>query len=51
VNQSLDAQGQMAALDGAFALHTLAHANNKIIFGEIADPSGAETIRREMRKS
>lgn len=49
VNQSLSAQGLDTALDAAFGLHTLSHANNLAKFGELIDPSGAEIIRQDAR--
>lgn len=50
VNQSLDAQGQWSALQSAFALHQLGHANNRVRFGDIVDPAGMDTIRAEGRR-
>jgi enoyl-CoA hydratase len=49
VNQSLDAQGQWTALQGAFSLHHLGHANSRIVHGIPVEPSGAEIIRREAK--
>ena len=46
VNRSQDAQGLQQALDSAFALHNLGHANNMARFGSILDPSGTDHIRR-----
>lgn len=51
VNQSLSAQGMDTAIDAAFGLHTLSHANNLAKFGEIIDPAGAEIIRSEARRT
>ncbi|MCW0213261.1 MAG: enoyl-CoA hydratase [Pseudonocardia sp.] len=45
VNRSQDAQGMQTAIDSAFALHNLGHANNLARFGTIVDPSGAAVIR------
>jgi enoyl-CoA hydratase len=45
VNQSLDAQGQWEALQAAFSLHQLGHANNKQVHGGIIDPAGIDIIR------
>jgi enoyl-CoA hydratase len=47
VNQSQDAMGFRQALDAAFSLQHLGHANNQIVFGRgnLADPSGVEIIR------
>lgn len=49
VNQSLDAQGQWTALNSAFALHHIGHANAQIVHGMPVDPSGAERIRRRAK--
>lgn len=49
VNASLDAQGFTTALDHAFALHNLGHANNLARYGELVDPSGADVIRSAHR--
>jgi enoyl-CoA hydratase len=46
VNRSQDAQGLQQALDSAFALHNLGHANNLARFGEILDPAGFDLIAR-----
>ncbi|GAC1591379.1 MAG: enoyl-CoA hydratase [Acidimicrobiales bacterium] len=40
VNQSVDAQGQRAALLASFSLHQLAHSHNQQRFGAPIDPSG-----------
>lgn len=45
VNQSLRAQGFDTALDAAFTLHNLGHANNLARHGGIVDPAGFEVIR------
>lgn len=45
VNQSLDAQGQWTALQAAFSLHHLGHANARAVHGIPVDPSGARRIR------
>jgi enoyl-CoA hydratase len=47
VNHALDAQGQWATVQYAFALHHLAHADNRIKHGSIVDPAGPANIRRE----
>jgi enoyl-CoA hydratase len=47
VNHALDQQGQWSTIQYAFALHHLAHADNRIKYGSIVDPSGAANIRRE----
>lgn len=49
VNQSLDAQGMGQAIDAAFALHTLSHANNLAKHGMILDPEGYDIIKNEAR--
>jgi enoyl-CoA hydratase len=46
VNRSQDAQGLQQALDSAFALHNLGHANNLARFGSIIDPAGAAVVRQ-----
>ena len=51
VNQSMDAQGLWNAVQSAFNLHQFGHANNQAIFGQMVDPAGLETIRREARAS
>lgn len=45
VNQSLDAQGQWTALQGAFSLHQLGHAHYREVHGTSVDPDGAALIR------
>jgi enoyl-CoA hydratase len=45
VNQALDAQGQWTALQAAFSLHQIGHANNLAVHGTLVDPSGAASIR------
>jgi enoyl-CoA hydratase len=45
VNATLDAQGMWPAIQAAFGLHSLAHANNLAKFGTIADPTGLRSIR------
>ncbi|WP_445942429.1 enoyl-CoA hydratase [Pseudonocardia sp. T1-2H] len=50
VNGALDAQGQATAIDNAFALHHVGHANNLIRYGQIIDPAGVELVRRSVRK-
>lgn len=49
VNQSQDIQGLNSAIDAAFALHTLSHANNLARHGKILDPTGFDVIRNESR--
>jgi enoyl-CoA hydratase len=52
VNQSLDAQGQWSAVQSAFSLHHLGHAQARLLHdGVPIDPSGAELIRRDARAS
>lgn len=46
VNQGLEAQGQLNALNTAFALHQAGHANARAVYDGIpVDPSGLEVIR------
>lgn len=45
VNASLDAQGQYNAVQAAFGLHHLGHANNRIVHDMPIDPAGVQTIR------
>lgn len=49
VNQTLDTQGQWAALRAAFSLQELAHAHNKIVFGDYADPNALGDGFRSVR--
>ncbi|MGY0499301.1 enoyl-CoA hydratase [Nocardia sp. FBN12] len=47
VNQGLEAQGQYTAMQAAFGLHQLGHANARVVFdGFPVDPSGIEVIRQ-----
>jgi enoyl-CoA hydratase len=48
VNRSQDAQGLQLALDSAFALHNLGHANNLARFGSILDPAGVDLLARRV---
>lgn len=49
VNASVDAQGLPRALDHAFALHHVGHAQNRLKYGTLIDPNGvAESIRRSL---
>lgn len=50
VNQSLDAQGQSSALESAFSLHSLGHANNLSRFDDMIDPAGIQRIRDSARR-
>lgn len=50
VNQSLDAQGQTIAIDAAFGLHNLGHANNMARYDSIIDPAGPDIIRANARR-
>lgn len=50
VNQSLDAQGQWTAIQSAFALHHVGHANARSKYGFPVEPSGAELIRNEAKR-
>jgi enoyl-CoA hydratase len=46
VNQGLEAQGQRNAINTAYALHELGHANARSVFDGIpVDPTGLEVIR------
>ncbi|TDC55618.1 enoyl-CoA hydratase [Actinomadura sp. KC345] len=47
VNQSLDAQGQWEAVQAAYSLHALGHANNMVRYGSPLHPDGAGMIRRQ----
>ena len=47
VNQSLDAQGQWTAIQSAFGLHHLGHAQARIQHGIPVDPAGAKIIRAD----
>ncbi|MFB7091539.1 enoyl-CoA hydratase [Streptomyces sp. NPDC056296] len=47
VNQGLEAQGQYTAMQAAFGLHQVGHANARIVFdGVPVDPAGLEIIRK-----
>jgi enoyl-CoA hydratase len=45
VNASLDAQGQWNAIQSAFAMHHIGHANARIVHGTPIDPSGVDVVR------
>ena len=49
VNQTLDAQGQWAAIQAAFSLHELGHSHNMQVHGLPIDPTGVEVIRRQAK--
>ena len=50
VNQSLDAQGMYTAIQAAFGMHHLAHANMRIIHTQSGvDPTGAGKIKTQAR--
>ncbi len=50
VNQSLDAQGMYTAIQAAFGMHHLSHANMKLIHqGGGVDPTGAQKIKTQAR--
>ena len=51
VNQSLDAQGQWSALQSAFGLHHLGHAQQRILHKIPIDPAGAKVIRADAKAS
>jgi enoyl-CoA hydratase len=50
VNQSLDAQGQWAAIQAAFNLHQLGHSHNMQVYGNIVDPNGMAIIQEQSRQ-
>jgi enoyl-CoA hydratase len=47
VNHALELQGQWSAIEYAFALHHLAHADNRIRYGTYVDAPGMAKIREE----
>lgn len=48
INSALDAQGLQTSIDLAFAYHQLNHADNRLKFGGLLDPSGIpETVKRK----
>jgi enoyl-CoA hydratase len=49
VNQSLDAQGQWTAIQAAFGLHHVGHANARAKYGYPVEPTGAELIRSDAK--
>jgi enoyl-CoA hydratase len=49
VNQSLDAQGQWTAIQAAFSLHHVGHANARVKYGYPVEPTGAELIRNDAK--
>ena len=49
VNQSLDAQGMYNAIQSAFGLHHLGHANMRILHGSAVEPMGADKIAAEAK--
>ncbi len=51
VNSSVDAMGFPVALQSAFGLQHVGHAHNQWVHGMVVDPSGAETIRNDARRS
>ncbi len=50
VNQTLDAQGQWAAIQAAFSLHELGHSHNMQVHKLPIDPEGAAVIRRQAKE-
>jgi enoyl-CoA hydratase len=50
VNATLDAQGMWTALQSAFGLHSLSHANNLAKFGTIADPTGLRAVKQGAKR-
>ena len=51
VNRALDAQGISAAIDHAFGLHQLCHANNLKKFDQLWDPDGHAAVRAATRRN
>lgn len=51
VNQSVDAMGFPVAIQSAFGLQHVGHAHNQWVHGMIVDPTGAEVIRADAKKS
>lgn len=51
VNRALDAQGISAAVDHAFGLHQLCHANNLKKFDQLWDPDGHAAVRAVTRRN
>jgi len=49
VNQSLDAQGMYNAIQSAFGLHHLGHANMRIVHGSAVEPTGANKIESQAK--
>ena len=51
VNQAQDAQGIWTALQSAMSLQQLGHANARIVHGVPVDPTGAQVIKEEAKRS
>ncbi|MGH1488948.1 MAG: enoyl-CoA hydratase [Acidimicrobiales bacterium] len=51
VNQSVDAMGFPMAIQSAFGLQHVGHAHNQWVHGMVVDPSGADVIRNDAKKS
>lgn len=51
VNQSLDAQGMWNAVQSAFGLHHLGHANMRILHQSAVEPTGAKKIRKQAKEA
>lgn len=49
VNRAQDAMGLQQAMDSAFGLHGLGHANNLQRHGNLVDPVGVQVIRAETK--
>lgn len=49
-NQSLDAQGQHAALHGVMGWQQVGHAQARLVHGQSIDPAGAEIIRSDRKR-
>lgn len=51
VNQSVDAMGFPLAISSAFSLQHVGHSHNQWVHGMPVDPTGAEVIKADARKS
>lgn len=47
VNHAQDAMGMYTALQSAFGLHHVGHSHNRVLYGSLVDPAGAQVIRDE----
>lgn len=50
VNNTMDAAGRVAAMNHAFALHQLSHAENRLRFGSLVDPGFEATLSGTLRQ-